>query len=385
MSSVTSERTAWRVIAILSVVSAGAYVGNEAAVYFWDVTGYVGALDTEFPYRFQEPYPFLYPPTAKHFFTLARSHLFEFLSIALVAAVGLFLRAFASLNGPRQWEWLFAITSMGGLGVVSLLSGNVGNVLNLSVFGTALLAAIRVPMALPLLPIVVGLGALIKPQFGVYLGLLPFLERFRGVAMVKFAATGVAVVAVHALYIGARPVDWQEYTNALFQRTVVEKDFAWGPAGLVKLFSDANVAGLAAFVAGLLIVAVLAYMTWWRSTQDGGRPPDAVRVSLVFMVLTFANPRMPPYDVFVALLALMVCCVFAARTRELSWVLVVVMAVNLVPWTVANFARTPSMYPWWMQNILITHLLGFLSLLITLSRGGTRAQPGQTATGRISV
>ena len=44
MHRTVSEETAWRLVALLSVISAGAYVGHEAAVHFWDVTGYVGAL-----------------------------------------------------------------------------------------------------------------------------------------------------------------------------------------------------------------------------------------------------------------------------------------------------------------------------------------------------
>src|SRR5688572_13679854 len=138
MSSGVSGTTVWRIIAILSVVEAGAYVGNETARYFWDLTAYVGALDTDFPWRFEDPYPFLYPPFAKDLFTLARSHLFELLAIVYVGAIAFFLATFAQLTMPRRFEWLFAITAMGGLGVVSLLAGNVAIVMNLAVLALAL-------------------------------------------------------------------------------------------------------------------------------------------------------------------------------------------------------------------------------------------------------
>ncbi len=68
---------------------------------------------------------------------------------------------------------------MGGLGVVSLLSGNVAILINLTVLALALRAAMGKPMALQLLPIAIGFGALIKPQFALYLGLLLCLERSR--------------------------------------------------------------------------------------------------------------------------------------------------------------------------------------------------------------
>ncbi len=373
MHRTVSEETAWRLVALLSVISAGAYVGHEAAVYFWDVTGYVGALDTEFPYRFMEPYPFLYPPAAKHIFTLARSHLFEFLSIALVAAVALLLGTFSKLNLPRQWEWLAAVTSMGGLGVVSLLSGNVGNVLNLSVLAIALQAASGSAFALAMLPVAIGFGALIKPQFGIYIALLLCLDRSRTAAVIKAAATGAVVLAIHAIYAVARPHDWAEYTQAAFKRTVVEKDYAWGPAGLMKLFNDSNAAAFVAFLVGLAIVAALAFVLWRKSSANGRRVPEIALVGLAFMVLTFANPRMPPYDLFAACVALSVCCTFAIRTSSLAWVLVAVLAVNLVPWTIANFARTPAAFPWWMQTTQITHVLGFAGLLIALARTGLRS------------
>jgi hypothetical protein len=77
-----NERLAWRTILALSVVGAGAYVGSESPAreyshYFWDLTGYVLALESEFPYRTTETFTFLYPPIAKDLFGLARTHLFE--------------------------------------------------------------------------------------------------------------------------------------------------------------------------------------------------------------------------------------------------------------------------------------------------------------------
>ena len=371
MQTKTPEATAWRIVAILSVVSAGAYVGNEAARYFWDLTAYVAALDTDFPWRFEDPYPFLYPPFAKDLFTLARSHLFELLSIAYVGASAFFLATVAQLNIPRRFEWLFALTTMGGLGVVSLLSGNVAILINLTVLALALQAAMGKSTARQLLPIAIGVGALIKPQFVLYLGLLLVLERPLA-AVVKALVAGLAVAGVHALYMLFRPDDWSEYVEAVVKRTVVERDFAWGPAGFIKHFSDANGAALAAYLVGLLIVSALAYAAWQKSVRRGEPVPVAALVGLAFIVLTFANPRIPPYDLYAAAIALSVCCGLAARTSGLVWVLALALSINLVPWSIANFAREPSGYPWWLRDLQIAHLLGFGSLLVALSRVGLR-------------
>ena len=48
--------------------------------------------------------------------------------------------------------------------------------MNLTVLGLALQAAMGQAVAVRLLPIAIGFGALIKPQFIVYLGLLPCVE-----------------------------------------------------------------------------------------------------------------------------------------------------------------------------------------------------------------
>jgi len=370
VASTRENEAAWRIVAILSVVEAGAYVGNEAARYFWDLTAYVGALDSLNPYRFEAPYPFLYPPAARDLFLLARSHLFELLSIAYVAALWWLLRAFAQLTMKRRFEWLLAITAMGGLGVTSLLSGNIAVLMNLTVLALTLQAAMGKSMSLRLLPIAIGLGALIKPQFAIYLGLLPLLERSRMAAVVKALAVCVAVVCVHATYAVFRPNDWTEYVQAVVRRTTTGKDFGWGPAGFIMHFSDSTGAAFAAYVIGFLIVGALAYVVWQKSVRTGRPVPRVAIVSLAFVVLTFANPRMPLYDLFAAAIALSVCCGLATRASSLAWVLVLALAINLVPWSIANFTRVPSAYPWWVRDLQITHLLGIGSLLVALSRVG---------------
>lgn len=371
-SGAASEATAWRTVAILSIISAGAYVGTETARYFWDLTAYVQALDSPYPWRFADPYPFLYPPFAKDLFTLTRSHLFELLSIAYVAAIAFFLTTIAQLKVPRKFEWLFAITAMGGLGVVSLLAGNVAILINFTVLALALRAAMGKSTALQLLPIAIGLGALIKPQFALYLGLLLVLERSLKAAVVKALAAGLAVAGVHALYMVFRPNDWNEYVEAVLKRTAVEKDFGWGPAGLVMPFTDSTVAALAVYVAAFLIVCGLAYAAWQKSVRTGQPLPGVALVSLAFVVLTFANPRIPLYDLYAAAIALAVCCAFANRASGMAWAMVLALAINLIPWLIDNFTRAPAAYPWWTRHLLIAHLLGIACLLVTLSRTGMR-------------
>jgi hypothetical protein len=362
----------WRIIIVLSIIGAGAYIGNESAAreyshYFWDLTGYVIALDSEFPYRTTETFTFLYPPAAKDLFTLARTHLFELLSIAYVAAAALLLHAFWQMRVERRFEWLLAITAMGGMGVVSIQSGNVAILMNLTVLGLAIGAASGNQTYRRLLPLAIGVGALIKPQFALYLGLLAFVEPTLRSAATRLAIVALAIIAVHGFYVLARPFDWNEYTQGVVRQTMVKGDFGWGPAALATHFSNAPAAPYAGYIAGVVLAGASCFIAWRRS-----RPPvpRLATVSLAFVALTFANPRLPLYDLYAAGIACGIACGFAADGRRVAWTLMIAVAINLIPWTIGEFARDPPSWPWWAKDMLIGHLGGIVALLIALSRVG---------------
>jgi hypothetical protein len=373
-----SQATAWRIIAFLSIVAAGAALGDERprepSQYFWDLSSYVTALDADNPYKSDAFFAFLYPPVAADLFKLTRSHLFELMSIAYVGAIVGFLAAFARLEMPRRLEWFLAITAMGGLGVVSLKTGNVAIVMNFTLLALLIDAATGRSRSLQLLPVAIAVGALIKPQFLLYLGLLPVLERSRKTAVIEMLAVALIVIGVHASYVVFRPNLWSDYVTGVGQRTLNDKDFGWGAAALAMHFTGSTTAALAGFVGGLLIVGALAYLAWQRSAR---REPPISPVSLgclTFIVLTFANPRVPLYDLYAAGIALCVCCGLAARA-EGAWAMAVALAINLMPWLIANFARNPSAYPWWTSDYLITHIAGLALLLGSLARTGLAPMP----------
>ena len=343
-----SDWAGWLVVVALSVVEAGAYIGNESGRYLWDLTSYVEALDNPYPYRDQRTYPFLYPPFSADLFTLTRSHLFELLSIAYVAAAVVFLASFARIHAPRRFEWLFAMTAIGGLGIVSLQSGNVAILMNLGLLAVAYQAT-QQAWARRLLPAVIAFGALLKPQFAIYLLLLPVVERNWRAAVAKIGAAAAGIAVVYGLYMMLRPADWNEYIQAIAKRTIVEKDFGWGPSGFIKHWSDNSVAMFGAYIAGLVIVGALALQVWWRSA----RPSQPVVLSLAFIALTFANPRLPLYDVYAAAIAL---AVVAACARTPPAVPAVALTINIVPWGIKEFARTPSAWPWWLQDLQIEQI-----------------------------
>ncbi len=358
------QQIAWLLVLGLSIVEAGAYIGNESARYFWDLASYVEALDSPFPYRDQRTFPFLYPPFAADLFWLARSHLFELMTIAYVAAAAVFLWSYSQLHIARKFEWLFAMTAVGGLGIVSIQSGNLAILLNFSLLAVLYRAASGSGAAIAWLPVVIAFGALLKPQFIVYFGVLFVVERSPKSALGKIVAGCVAVAMVYGLYIFFRPFDWNEYVQAVTKRAVVEKDFAWGPAGFMKHWSDSNAAFLASYLIGLAVVGGLAAMAWRTRRND-----PIVAASLAFVVLTFANPRLPLYDIYAVAIAVGVCCAVASQRDEvIVWVLIAVLACNAIPWVIREFTRTPAAWPGVLLDLQIGHLFGVLVLLATLAR-----------------
>lgn len=363
----SSERLSWLVVAALSVIGAGAAIGNENTGYFWDLTSYVEALDSPYPYRAQRTFPFLYPPLAADLMRLARSHLFELASIAYVGAIAVFLTALARLRIPRRFEWCFAITSMGGLGIVSVQSGNIAIAMNFTLLAMLVHGAMGQSASRALLPVAVAAGSLIKPQFIVFLALVPLLEPLRS-AIVKVAVAGASVAGVYLAYMWWRPFDWTEYVTAVTRRAVTEKDYAWGPAGFIKNFNDSDAAALAAYVVGLLVVGGLSWLAWQRFKPSPEPTRRLSAVSLAFVLLTFLNPRLPLYDVYAAAIALGLCCAAAQRSR-MAWALAMALAINLVPWSITEFTRAPDAYPWWMWHLQITHFLGLGVIFIALATG----------------
>lgn len=188
--------------------------------------------------------------------------------------------------------------------------------MNLTLLALMLDAAMGRDRSRQLLPIAIGAGTLIKPQFALYLGLLLVLEPTRRVALLKILATGLAAAA------------------------------------------------LAGFAVTLLAVCALAYVAWQRAVRRGVVVPLVSLACLAFVVLTFANPRVPLYDLYAAGIAL---------------------AINLTPWLIAELARTPTAYPLWTTDLLVTHVAGLALLLLSLARTGLGPSAvrvaGRSATG----
>ena len=282
----------------------------------------------------------------------------------------LFLSRFSRLEMPQHLEWLLAITAMGGLGVVSLKTGNVAIVMNLTLLALLFDAAMGRDRSRLLLPVAIGAGALLKPQFALYLGLLLVIERSRGVAVLKIVATGLSVAAVYAGYIVFRPAAWSDYVAGVINRTMSEKGTPGsGTAALFMHLNETTTAALAGFAVTLAAVCALAYIAWQQPVRKGLAVPLVPLACLAFVVLTFANPRVPFYDLYAAGIALVICCGFAAR-RECAWAMALALAINLIPWLIAEFARTPTAYPAWTMDLLITHMAGLGLLLLSLARTG---------------
>ena len=99
------------------------------------------------------------------------------------------------------------------------------------------------------------------------------------------------------------------------------------------------------------------------------------------MVLTFANPRVPLYDLYAAGIAVTICRGVSGRAVN-SWAMVVALAVALVPWLVTEFTKTPLAWPWWTLDYLVADMAGMAVLLIALARTGLAPEASPKVTGR---
>jgi hypothetical protein len=124
-------------------------------------------------------------------------------------------------------------------------------------------------------------------------------------------------------------------------------------------------------------VAALSYVAWQKAVRSGTHVPLVSAACLAFVVLTFANPRLPLYDLHAAGIAVAICCGIAGRAAN-SRGMVVALAVGLVPWLVMEFTKTPLAWPWWTRDYLVAHMAGMAVLLIALARTGLapEAAPG---------
>jgi hypothetical protein len=209
------------------------------------LSSYVTALSAPNYYESAAFFPFLYPPVAADIFKLARTHLFELMSIAYVAAVVFFLAVYSRLPMAWRFEWLFAITALGGMGVVSLRTGNVGIAMNFTLLALMLDAGTGSARSRILLPIAIAAGALIKPRFLLYLGLLPVLVRPLRSAAMRMAGAAFAVVGIHIFYVVFRATEWRDYVAGVNNRIMTEKDFGWGPSALFMHISNSNTVAFA--------------------------------------------------------------------------------------------------------------------------------------------
>ena len=190
------------------------------------------------------------------------------MSIAYVAAVMFFLVVYSRLTMARRFEWLFAITAMGGMGVVSLKTGNFAIAMNFTLLALVLdAAAMGSSRSLILLPIAIAAGALIKPQFLLYLGLLVLVRPLRSAAM-RMAGAALAVLVVHVAYI----VSGQQGVERLRRQCEPSHDdgkgLRLGIGGVIyarRELEYCRVRGVRPVV--LFCVAALSYVAWQRQCE----------------------------------------------------------------------------------------------------------------------
>lgn len=353
------DRLVWFSILVLAVLQVGVHLGNRfGSDYLWDLYVYVRAADDVQPYRTDERLLFVYPPFTLDAFRQVGTHLFETMLVAYTAATVWFAQEYAQLAIRRRGEVLLAALGLGGLGVVTLKSGNLTGFMHLALLAAVLRSLRRSELGSSGWLYLVTLFSLVKPYFVVYglLGLVVAPGRARR-ELARFAGVASAGTGVYALYWHFRPDDMRAFVRAVEWQAFTHSDFGSSPFGQLLTITGSQVA---AFTGYIVVAAGMAALALWAAGWS--EPTDArqrlTRLMLGYAVLSFTNPRVHAYDLAPVVLCLLVAGVAAGGGSAVPIAALAALAMNAVPPAIYNFAARPFETPYLLREATLWQLLG---------------------------
>jgi hypothetical protein len=335
-------------IALLIYLSMAASYGM-----FWDLAVYERAvrdlghgLD---PYRTDAGLPFVYHPLVLNGLFLLNQYVpLRFALVLLYALsfgwfcleVGRWLRLHADEAGdsgtamPPRAKLLSGVSSFmaalvfGGVGVTSMLSGNLTTFMHFALVAAFLTAQrTRRPFARYLPIVVIVVLSIIKPYFLLYLLIPVLLTNDRRAELLRAAGALVVFAAAWLLLAQADPQGYAAFMAALKYQSLGKSDLGYSFFATFMRVVHHTWLALAMHVAASAVLLGLAVALSMRK-QASGRSMEAA-FFLLYMVLTLANPRMKEYDFFPAL----VCFFIFLRTFSVraGLIIFVGLAISWVP------------------------------------------------------
>jgi hypothetical protein len=384
----------WLIAALcLASLSDFAYRWSHLLGVFWDISVYERAVADYGhgvdAYRTDMLFPFVYHPLVLRTLAVINSIVpLRVLLPALTVAsfVWLFLELMQMTRevtrglsttgsgeahgvGPRRLLLAaLAAAAFGGIGAAALMSGNMAPLMHFSVMA-ALLHGGRTSGVSRYLPCaLIGLFALVKPYFLIFLA-VPVLLYERRTVNLACAALVVAFFAVVWQSFGPYmwPAEYAHFLSNLRWHILGRSDL--GYTFFYFFGAITHNVFLALVLHALVSLALVALIPLLFTRKYGHAASFAPRLLVLYLVLTMANPRMKDYDLFPALVGF-----FAVFGLLLEWAAPVTLAalsLAAVPLLSAVFPDLSAHHPvlfdpfgnWQLVSLAVMGLLFLVEML----------------------
>ena len=323
----------WLAIATASLLGLAvfAYRGTRHGV-LWDLSVYHRAvldyLQNVDPYRTDVYFPLVYHPLVLRLLVLLNGIAPLKISLLALELLSFAWFAFELLRAPVPLEGhgdgpesrilaVLAASAFGGIAIPVLLSGNITAFLHFALIASLLRSKRVVSLGATWAPYgLLCLFIVIKPYFLAYLALLVLLAANRKTAlMYSTAVAGVAAVGWFS-FDWLRPAEYARFIQALQHATLGKGDLGYSFFGFFNTLTYNYPLSLALHgVACVLLLAAVLFLLAHKYGRQGAFVPW---LFVIYFVLTLANPRMKDYDLFPALIGLLLLFGLAPRSAALG-------------------------------------------------------------------
>jgi len=352
---------AWAAIVLSSAFQiAKHFMPETGADPLWDLHVYVRAMDSPNPYDLNGDLLFVYAPMVADVFRLARSHLFEVLMSAYVLSIVWFTSEYARVPLRRRGGVFLMALATGGMGTVSIMSGNITVFMHLATLAAAMRTERLRSSTWPLLALI-AIFSLVKPYFIVLMPLALVLSANRRREIVRIAIAGVVVAGIFGLYLLWRPAEMRAFFDALDMQLVRRGDS--GSSVLAALIAPLGMTAATMVFAVFVVVLGVAARTTWSSIVATG---SYSALLYAYALLCLVNPRAQIYDLFPVLLCLVMLCDLRGWPIELELAVMAASLIGAVPVVVREFARDPMHAAPLLLDYRIAQLTAIAIVLIAI-------------------
>ena len=290
----------------------------------------------------------------------------QFVLKMLMVYAGLLLLYGATVREIPHWAFAtFLGMSFSGIGVAAITTGNVTPFLQLAILGLAARGFDSRERRIAFL-IAVAIATIVKPYM-ILTALIPLgvsaarRETLRPI-VIEIAAMVGALIAVVGLYALVRPDATAAFIAALRTQTLTQGDLGIGVYGrLVHAIGEP--AAMAAHLASIAAIAAIAIGSAWRQ----GRLTDPSFALLLFFLATIVNPRLQDYDLFPALVALILYVLSAGGWRATAALLPAFIAAA-IPLHGARFVDIETGFWPYAPNVYAVAMALLVLALLSLPR-----------------